>query len=89
MTDKPKTKFMVVGTQLIPVVMLNDSWAVPASNIIQVDEKTPIFDSKADANYFNLVKKLDSGVSIDTYKKSKFYEFYKDKLEKENPEHIL
>ena len=59
MPQKPEEKYLVVGTQLIPVVMLDETWAVPASSLIEIKpENSAIFDNREDANYYKMVKNL-------------------------------
>lgn len=90
MPEKPETKYLVVGTELIPVVVISENWVVPASQIIEIrPETSTIFDNKEDGNYYKMVKKLDSGVSIDNYKSSRYFGFYMERLKDEHPEHVI
>lgn len=48
-----------------------------------------MFESKKDAMYAKLIKELESGKSLDNYKRSKYYKYYVQRLKKENPEFII
>lgn len=85
--EKPAEKYVVIADQLIPIADFGD-WGCPMSSIISLQD-ADVFESREEANYYKMVKRLDKGVSIDNYRNSKYFQYYKEKLEKDHPEHLL
>lgn len=77
------------GIQVISVYEIGDGYYVPTDSIIELKESDKICDTRIDALYFKMIRRLKKGTPLSNYKKSKNYEEYVERLKKEYPEYLV
>lgn len=83
-----ETKFVLDGASVIEVIEIGE-YLVPAANMILKTADHQTFESREDARYHCMLEGLKKGKDITTFKSSKYYKYYIERLKKENPEYII
>lgn len=83
-----KTHFVLLPDGVIEAYDLGDG------DFVQVSEKfkcepSDVFETKFDAYYAHVVRRLQNGTPLSNYKSSKYYNEYVERLKKEHPEYII
>lgn len=85
---KEREKYILCGKDIVPVYELADGQLIAVGDVF--DPKFfKVYTDRKDALYDKLIKDLQNGKPIENYKSSKYYQYYVDRLKKENPEYIL
>jgi hypothetical protein len=85
---KPQTKFIIVSNSVIPIVIINDAYYVPAGEVFELKDNN-VYDNKLDAQYTLLIQNLKKGKQLSNYKTSKYFKYYIDRIKDENPEYLI
>lgn len=85
---KPSTKFIIQSNSVIPIVIINDVYYVPAGEVFELKDNN-VYDNKLDAQYTLLIQNLRKGKQLSNYKTSKYFKYYIDRLKDENPEYLI
>lgn len=84
----PKTKYIIDGNGVIPVIDVGDGYLVPASTIFPKKDHV-VYDDKMDALYEKLVRDLTKGKPLENFKSSKYYKYYVARLKEDHPEYAI
>jgi hypothetical protein len=85
---KPQEKYILLGKHVIPVYELKNGQLITEGDIFNPNEVN-VYTNRFDAMYDKLIKDLQCGKSIESYKSSKYYKQYIERLKKDNPEYVL
>ena len=90
MPEKHKTEFMISGKAVIEVVVIDDVWVVPASSLVEFrPDRHTLHKCKKDANYAQMLQRLDAGKNVDNYKRSPYFDYYLERLRLDRPEYLI
>ncbi len=85
---KEREKYILCGKDIVPVYELADGQLIAAGDIFDRTHFT-VYTDRKDALYDKLINDLKTGKSIDNYKSSKYFQYYVNRLKKDNPEYII
>jgi len=83
-----ETKFIIEGNTTLEVVEVGD-YLVPAANMMFKSKDYTLYNNKLDVMYAKLIRDLSNGKDMSSYKRSKYYQYYVDRLKEENPEYYI
>ena len=81
-------KYIIDGKSVYGVVPLGNDKFVLTSNVF-TKKNAALYDNKKDALYDKLIRDLKSGKPLSNYKTSKYYQYYLERLKKDNPEYAI
>lgn len=85
---KPKQLFMLVNGDVVPVYDLGNDYYCQSGQLF-ISSPRHVFSDREDAMYSKLILELQGGKPLENFKSSKYYEYYIERLKKENPEFII
>lgn len=80
-------KYIIDGGNVVRVVQV-DSWLVPCSVVYDTEDYVA-YDTREDARYHNFLNELDKGKTLDDFKSSRYYQYYIERLKKDNEEYLI
>jgi hypothetical protein len=83
-----KIQYVIDGNAVYGVIPLGNDEYVLTSNVF-TKRNLEMFDKKKDALYAKLIRDLKGGKPLKNFKTSKYYQYYLERLKKENPEYAI